>query len=121
MFTERVPAVCIMLELSTVTPAPFAPIVIGQIVAPVVISGFIARAVPPPPTKPPVLETLLVAILVAVIALFAIVKTPALLIVASPLMATAVATLDPFPTKILADVSVDVSLLLNVVQSPLER
>ena len=49
------------------------------------------------------------------------VSAPVLMRVASPERATPVATLDPFPTKIIPLVRVDVSLPLNVVQSVLVR
>ncbi len=52
--------------------------------------------------------------------LFAIVSAPSLLIVASPLMATPVATLEALPTQIWADVSELVSLVLNTAQFVLE-
>ena len=49
------PAVCSIEELSTVIPAPFVPIVIGAIVAPVVISGLIPNVpVTAVNCKPPV-------------------------------------------------------------------
>jgi hypothetical protein len=55
------------------------------------------------------------AIFAVVTALFAIVSAPALLIVASPLIATPVATFEALPTKIWPEVSELLSLLLSCV------
>ena len=52
---------------------------------------------------------------------FARVNAPVLMRVASPERATPVDTFDPFPTKILPEVSTEVCLLLNVFQSVPER
>ena len=52
---------------------------------------------------------------------FARVNAHVLMRVASPERATPVDTFDPFPTKILPEVSTEVCLLLNVFQSVEER